>query len=365
MRTRRSGFTLIELLVVIAIIAVLIGLLLPAVQKVREAAARTQSTNNLKQLGLAMHSYQDAMGQLPDNGVWDYCAWVWGPPWNNVVMRPQIAQGCSWAYKILPFVEQTSLYNNWTYTSPLKVFLDPSRSSSSTLSFVPFDPNNPGSYFDAGPVSDYAANGMVFGSGLNTANENGTLTFPTGWANGPRQWVSYKTKLQTIADGTSNTVMLGIKALAIQAYGKRGPWQIPISNGTTIDSNDWPIAAPGPPGDAGWGLMRADGPDDTWWMCASASPSPGVADHYYDAYIPGQRFAPQSWVQYNYEIVRDRLDLDTSNRFGGPYSGGSLLGLADGSVRTMRYIGSNSFAERAIVIAIMTPNGGDISNFDQ
>src|SRR5262245_28568262 len=127
MRRMRSAFTLIELLVVIAIIAVLIGLLLPAVQKVRMAAARSQCQNNLKQCALAFHSFHDATGGLPDNGAWDNVGWAFGQaPWDGT-FRPLIATGCAWPYKILPYIEQGNLYNTWNYTSPIKTFLDPSR----------------------------------------------------------------------------------------------------------------------------------------------------------------------------------------------------------------------------------------------
>src|SRR5881398_2489894 len=95
----RRGFTLIELLVVLAIIAILVGLLLPAVQKVREAASRVSCQNNLKQVGLAMHGHMDANGCLPPNGVFAYdgSAVVQTSPWSAVS-------------RILPFIEQENLF---------------------------------------------------------------------------------------------------------------------------------------------------------------------------------------------------------------------------------------------------------------
>src|SRR5690348_5758442 len=106
MRNRR-GFTLIELLVVIAIIAILIGLLLPAVQKVREAAARTQCTNNLKQIGLALHNYHDVYHSLPPASQVPWGASGTG----DCHMEYHGTFGPSWAVLILPFIEETNLYN--------------------------------------------------------------------------------------------------------------------------------------------------------------------------------------------------------------------------------------------------------------
>src|SRR5882672_5693188 len=112
--SRRSGFTLIELLVVIAIIGVLISLLLPAVQKVREAANRTQCLNNMKQMGLALHNYHDTYKRFPpalDSSLLPYRPAPysgWTPYW-------------SWMAYILPFIEQDNLWNQaiaWAKTDP-------------------------------------------------------------------------------------------------------------------------------------------------------------------------------------------------------------------------------------------------------
>jgi prepilin-type N-terminal cleavage/methylation domain-containing protein/prepilin-type processing-associated H-X9-DG protein len=180
MTHRRSAFTLIELLVVIAVIAILIGLLLPAVQKVREAAARMQCSNNLKQLGLALHNYQGALGVLP-------------PGRDNNELSTH-------AY-LLPFIEQDNARRLVNFAARWN---DPSNSAARAIPIQTFlCPSDPRNQVPAGWTgNNYRVNqgsGILWGLPSATG-PNSTMPPP----NGPF-YLDSNVRLTDITDGTSNT----------------------------------------------------------------------------------------------------------------------------------------------------------------
>jgi prepilin-type N-terminal cleavage/methylation domain-containing protein len=353
-----NAFTLVELLVVIAIIGILVALLLPAVQAARMSARRTQSINNLKQLSLAVINYTDAHnGQLPHNGTWQYSSWVWGPPYNQArPPHPEMAEACGWIYKILPFIEEAARYENWNFNSPIAMLMDPARGGSG-LALQQYDPSNatlPGGWYDnvaaCGPVTDYAANAMVFGSAMNTHKTGpGIPAVNPKWDDGTTDgWDHWMHK--RITDGTSNTVMVGTKAMATQVYEDRGLGEFTMSNGALREKLDDPITAAGP---TSMGTMRALVPDTTWHMAASPV-FPGM-EAFWD-YVPGNKFALQQswrpWFPLSLMIYQDAPDLDAWNRWGSPYPGGGLFAMCDGSVRSVNYE-----VEQRPWIGLLTPNG--------
>ena len=279
----RPGFTLIELFVVIAIIAILIGLLLPAVQKVREAAARTQSQNNLKQMGLAIHNYNDAHDRLPAALIdWDS---NWDPKWYNICGSTQMY--------ILPQIEQDNVAklgtNQWAiYRLGIKTYHNPS------------DPSSPAnSQFDDQPwglygVTSYVVNFQALGSVINDKPD--------------------LKKLASVSDGLSNTILTAEKVAVcrrsplpspaqpgpyynIYAYGRTawpewnpvfayqitGPaskFQVnPTTNGTNATCDPRLASAPRASGimvglgDGSVRMLNAGVSPDTWW--AAVTPNGG------------------------------------------------------------------------------------------
>jgi type II secretory pathway pseudopilin PulG len=240
---RRTAFTLLELLVVFGIFAVLMALLLPAVQRVREAASRTQCTNNLKQIGLALTQHHDTFFVFPSNGGWDgkqtlqavngRSVYVytkdftrddtlyWGVGQAN--LSPQQQTG-SWAYSLLPFVEQEAVYQQRQLSFAYSLYYCPSRRSPQAE--VPVD-DSYGVYSGGGWAwgkTDYAANAQAI--------PNRPLCF----------------SIADLSRGASNTILAGEKSLNPANY-TTGTWYW-----------DEPYFTGGSGGtQRGWGMLPGEG----------------------------------------------------------------------------------------------------------
>jgi prepilin-type N-terminal cleavage/methylation domain-containing protein/prepilin-type processing-associated H-X9-DG protein len=331
---RRRGFTLIELLVVIAIIAILIGLLLPAVQKVREAAARTQCSNNLKQLGLAVHNYQSSYGKMPYGMLRNQGGFPHPdqPDANGRLRRFALM------HQLLPFIEQDALrqryqemeggspnlWNNnsidqngvqwgpgwYFFKQTVKTLICPSNPNPQHL-------NEPSS----GTGGQYALTSYYGAAGTRGYPRSATgrpslAQYRDGAFDQNRQYA-----LESLSDGTSNTLMLG----------ERHYFDPVFDSSPIVDDRikDW-----------GWVWFGAQG--DAFLGCSVKINFRLPAD--FDSRSGGEQQL----------LFEDRI-----NAYGSGHTGGANFSLCDGSVRFIR-----DGISPVTFLALGTRNGGEVLGND-
>ena len=292
LQTHRSGFSLMELLVVIAIISILIGLLLPAVQKVREAANRMRCKNNLKQIGLAWHNFHDDYEFFPTCGFDRISFSLPGVP-DSPGPTFGINQGGGWAYQILPYLEQENLWRgtgapdpknpeDWIAATKISLYTCPSRGSPrSVLEIMTLgDPTPPREY----GVSDYAAP-VGFGLYHGILESDALLGY-----------IPIRTTA-SVTDGLSNTIFVaersnfrGSKPVVYNALLNAGGF----SKGNT----DTSVAAP---------------------------------------YVSGDNPLEVRRPRPDFGFIEKEITLYTTPQFGGPHPSSFIAVFGDGSVRGIRF----------------------------
>jgi len=329
----RRGFTLIELLVVIAIIAILIGLLLPAVQKVREAAARMSCSNNMKQIGIALHSFHDANNRMPPGGGDDT------PPFGN----GGSSWGSSWKVYILPYIEQNNIYNKWQFNNGSgwtnannatlinMVTIKTYRCPSSTLPDF-YTITNDSNGIAHNMFTSYVG---VAGTTLdNPVNTNIGCCDGSGPINGGGGILctNCQTTMVSITDGTSNTILVGEQSDHLR------------------DNNNQPV--PGP-----FGALTSQGPHG--WVMGAGGGGVGAAN--------GERQFNITTIRWpiNQRGLGDSAANGTNNNSGSNFpftsihTGGCNILFADGSVRFM----TNSTALQTLQWLGTKAGGETLPNF--
>ncbi len=319
---RRKGFTLIELLVVIAIIAVLIGLLVPAVQKVREAAGRMSCSNNLHQLGLACHNYEGTNGRFPtglQRGT---------PLWTNLFVE------------LLPFYEQDNLQRSYNRTAATGNFVgvNVSGGQGSVSAQVIKMLNCPSSNLSSNPRFETPV-GSNFWFGTNTYAGNGGVRVyhPTADArlanaasdpvNRGLFYVNSKIRIGDVTDGTSNTFLFGERSHRDPEFDRiyDSPTPFPIS---------------------GW---------SGWAWTSSVNSVGDILGH---AAVPINYQVPTTAPKRSANSAAANLFInDRVCAWGSFHSGGANFGMGDGSVRFL-----TDGTELAVLQALATRDGGEVAS---
>jgi len=360
---RRLGFTLIELLVVIAIIAVLIGLLVPAVQKVRDAAARATCQNNMKQIGLALHNYQSAYGVFPPGFS--------NSATKNLKVHPPLI---SWMALILPYIEQRQVSQIYNYNADYDA---PSNAAAVATQVLIYNcPTTPGAgdRYDNTLSDDNRTNGTTFGTPGRAATDyssinaikallavalEGGIFGNTPWPYAPAVTAATSkddirligaldrqnpTKIGDIADGLSNTIMVGEDAGRPNWYGVGGQLIADVSTG------DKPCK------EGGWcDPNAAFSIDGSWPACSPTSGSPTVSPN--RAALPSATLPPtvsDACVNNIYPTESCGVNCDNDSEMYGFHEGGCNVVMADGSVHFL----SQSISLPTLA-ALVTRGGAD------
>jgi prepilin-type N-terminal cleavage/methylation domain-containing protein/prepilin-type processing-associated H-X9-DG protein len=349
----RPGFTLIELLVVIAIIGVLIGLLLPAVQKVREAAARLQCGNNLKQIGLALHNYHDTNQAFPQ-------AYKPLPAPDPTAPPGTGTYGAGAFVLILPYLEQDNVYRridvtraalstvnmppaNPAYSTPIKTFLCPSAPGNPT---VDYSAELADSFNNFG-IAVTPAPGLIFGRSDYAPDAGMSANIPGISINAGASIICQPpdgpVRIVTILDGSSNTIMVVEDAGRPGWYGSKGVASPPAIGGYTpaMGSYQGGINGPTPQGGGAWA--------DPLNYIATNGGDPSGSGIAAGGGFMGMPAAPWSCAN----------GCTNDSEIFAFHTGGSNVAFGDGSVRFVR----NGLTMNQMQ-ALLSRAGGEVLSFD-